>query len=88
MDKTLKFLEHAVTLLDEEIQSTRPVAPPAQLSKIREEMQAIIHVLQSGKLPQKANRKSGIGRLIVDEWPMDSRIGNQILEALSAYYAV
>lgn len=47
---------------------------------------AIIHMLRSGKLPQKANRKSGIGRLIVDEWPMDSQLGNQILDALSAYH--
>lgn len=88
MDKALNLLERAISLLDKEIQSPSPVAPPPQLSKIREEMQAIIHMLRSGKLPQKANRESGIGRLIVDEWPMDSRIGNQILEALSAYYAL
>lgn len=88
MDKTLNLIEHAIIHLDKEIQSPYPVSPPPQLSEIREEMQGIIHMLRSGKLPQKANRKSGIGRLIVDEWRMDSRIGNQILEALSAYYAL
>lgn len=88
MDKTLKLIEHAVTLLDEEIQITRPAPPSPQLVNIREEMQAIVEVLRSGNLPQKANRVSGIRRMIVDEWPTDSQLGNQLLDALSGYHAL
>ncbi len=41
--------------------------------------------LRAGRLPEKAFRNSGMGRMIVDGWPSDFSLGNKLLEIEQAY---
>lgn len=88
MDKPLSLLERAITLIGEEIETPHPVASQTQSLKIRGGLKVIFQVARSGHFPPKALRHSGIGRVIVDEWPMNSELGKIILDALSAYQSM
>jgi hypothetical protein len=55
------------------------------LEKCLERMRKIDEELMNGSLPAKADRKSGMGRMIVDCWPMDFELGDRLISAEQAY---
>jgi hypothetical protein len=55
------------------------------LVKCLERMRKIDEELTNGSLPAKADRKSGMGRMIVDCWPMDFELGDKLISAEQAY---
>jgi hypothetical protein len=55
------------------------------LAKCLGRMRKIDEELTSGPLPAKTDRKSGMGRMIVDCWPMDFELGDRLLGIEQAY---
>jgi hypothetical protein len=55
------------------------------LAKCLERMRKIDEEFTNGSLPAKTDRKSGMGRMIVDCWPMDFELGDRLISVEQAY---
>lgn len=58
-----------------------------QLEMFRSELKRMLTNLEAETLPPKAERLSGMGRVIVDSWPLGSSLGETIIDAERAYKA-
>jgi hypothetical protein len=55
------------------------------LAKCLERMRKIDEEFTNRSLPAKTDRKSGMGRMIVDCWPMDFELGDRLISVEQAY---
>lgn len=58
------------------------------LESFRNELEKIFAEIQSGILPPRNQRKRGMGRVIVDSWPINSPLGCKIISAEHSYLAL
>jgi hypothetical protein len=83
------ILRIAFIEIDEEIERHRTgqgtVGTPQQLECCKAELASIQAAIRRGVLPPKVARTSGMGRMIVDSWPLDSNLGNILLEVEHEY---
>ncbi len=61
------------------------VGDPAQLRSFESHLQEILAQLESNHIPPKNMRKLGMGKAIVDCWPLESKLGNLLCSAENAY---
>ncbi|BCH53955.1 hypothetical protein ACQZ61_19980 [Agrobacterium vitis] len=85
MERTLELVNDAISALESELGGENPPAPQQQLVKMRDELREIYIQIQKKELPEKNSRYSGLARVIVDEWPLNSKTGEKILRAIAAY---
>lgn len=55
------------------------------LEIVRTRLKEMLESLEAEKLPDRANRNRGIGRIVIDSWPLDSELGELVTEAEQAY---
>ena len=61
------------------------VGDPGQFRSFESHLQEILAQLESGHIPPRNMRKLGMGKAIVDCWPLDSKLGNLLCAAENAY---
>ncbi|MCH8969438.1 MAG: hypothetical protein IIA66_10025 [Planctomycetes bacterium] len=61
------------------------VGDPGQLRSFESHLKDILTQLESGHIPPRNMRKLGMGKAIVDCWPLDSKLGNLLCSAENAY---
>ncbi|MFF4506636.1 hypothetical protein [Streptomyces sp. NPDC001401] len=87
--KALDATERALSGVDEELErhatGQGSVSSAGQLTWIRSQLTRIADQLASPELPPKEQRACGVGRVITDSWPCDSRLSAAILEAEQLY---
>lgn len=88
-EKVLEMVRTALHQVNAEIDRHQrgqgTVGTPEQLGQCRRTLEAMEKRVDSGSLPPKAERHSGMGRMVVDSWPLGSALGGLILEAEQAY---
>lgn len=87
-ERALEAVEQAMSALNEEMarheRGEGRVGNIHQLRGVREQLE-VMHRQLSGNLPPREHRVWGAGRMIVDEWPLNSELGNLVLRAEQAY---
>lgn len=61
------------------------IADREQLVRFERYLERILCQLESNRLPPKNTREFGMGRAIVDSWPLDSKLGSLLCSAEQAY---
>lgn len=86
---TLVLVKLALKNVEDEINLRRQgkgtVGNLAQLETIRDVLFKILSQIDSGNIPPRSMRQSGMGRFIIDSWPIDSKLGELIIKAEQAY---
>lgn len=88
--------EKAITLTREGLKKLRleierhekgagTVGETSQLYAFQLYLEDILLQLESNHIPEKSMRKCGMGRAIVDSWPLESKLGNLLCSAEQAY---
>lgn len=85
-DKAIAICSQAFHELTDELAKGQEMnANQNQLLPFRLHLEKIYLQLKSDQLPSKNNREFGMGRAIVDSWPLDSKLGNLLCSAEQAY---
>lgn len=58
------------------------------LKRFKTILEEMLSAMVSGKLPPPETRNRGMGRVIVDSWPSDSRLGELIIKAEDSYQEI
>lgn len=89
---TIDIVQKAIEEVEREIDRrghdsviTDGVSMP-QLQHIRDVLKAVVLELESKSLRPKSQRYLGIGRLVVDSWPLELPLSQTLIEAERAYY--
>jgi hypothetical protein len=61
------------------------VAKRTTLDSFRSKLVKMSEDIESGNMPPKSERRSGMGRVIVDSWPLAHPLGEKIICAERAY---
>lgn len=84
-------VDAALAALDAELERWRTgqgaIGNPQQLTLLRRILVEMADTLRSADLPSRADRRPGIGRIVVDSWPFNSELGKLVIEAEEAYRA-
>ena len=90
--KALALSQRAMLILGEELdrqsRAERTVGTTAQLEACKQQLVGMVAQLESGHLPRKEQRLCGMGHMIADSWPVDSKLGEALLLAEQAYRSV
>lgn len=88
-EKMLNLVQTALLQIDEEVarhmRGDETIATLEQLRRCRETLHSMEKSLHSGKLPPRNERPSGMGRMIVDSWPIGAELGTLLLQIEQAY---
>ncbi|WP_440058879.1 hypothetical protein [Pseudomonas fragariae (ex Marin et al. 2024)] len=80
---------HAIKCIDEAINLDDPnvlaFTTVSQLKHFKQKLQVVLDLIAQNDIPEKQNRDLGISRVIVDQWPYDSKLGVVIVEAEKAF---
>ncbi|RMO87992.1 hypothetical protein ALQ32_02627 [Pseudomonas syringae pv. tagetis] len=87
--KCMKKIIHAIKCINEAINLAYPnvlaFTTVSQLEHFKQKLQVVLDLIAQNDLPEKQNRDLGISRVIVDQWPYDSKLGVIIVEAEQAF---
>ena len=61
------------------------VGDPVQLRSYESHLKEILEQLKNDRVPPQNMRRLGMGKSIVDSWPLDSKLGNLLCSAEQAY---
>ncbi|WP_122259395.1 hypothetical protein [Pseudomonas syringae] len=85
----MEKITHATHCIDEAIKLADPnvlaVTTVNQLEHFKQKLEVVLDLVERNDLPEKQNRDLGISRVIVDQWPYDSKLGVIIVEAEQAF---
>lgn len=84
VERVEHLLQGALEAVDVEIASNT-LSPKEQLYRFRLNLEQMLNEVRSNTLPPKPARDRGMGRIIVDSWPLTSETGNAIARAEQAY---
>ncbi len=85
-EKAIAICNQALRELTEEMDKVEgTVDDRNQLFHFKMFLERIIRQLESNRLPNRNEREFGMGRAIVDSWPLDSKLGNLLCSAEQAY---
>lgn len=85
-DKAIAICNQALHELTSELAKEKcTIADRSQLLHFKGFLEKIIWQLENNHLPPKNERGSGMGRVIVDSWPLDSKLGNLLCSAEQTY---
>lgn len=91
VEKAQASVDAALAALDAELErwctGRGTIGNPQQLALLRRILVEIADTLRSGDLPNRVDRRPGIGRTVVDSWPLNSELGRLLIEAEEAYRA-
>lgn len=84
-----RSIQTALIQIDEEVarhmRGEETIGTLEQLRHCRETLRSMEKSLHSGKLPPRNERPSGMGRMIVDAWPIGTELGTLLLRIEQAY---
>lgn len=84
--KAVQAVTKAVAAIEAELQrhsdGRGEVSSPAQLTTLKDALLRMRAELQSGQISLS---EVGVGRVIADSWPFDSRLGQMIVQAEQDY---
>ena len=84
--KAIAICNQALRELIEELNTKKEaIADRDQLLQFKEHFERIIQQLEDNELPSKNERAVWMGRVIVDSWPLNSKLGNLLCSAEQAY---
>jgi hypothetical protein len=82
-------IRDALRAVDEEMARHRQirgrVGTEEQLVQCRRTLETMLTGLESAPLPPRSQRPTGMARMIVDSWPLDSALATLLLEVEQAY---
>lgn len=64
------------------------VSSPVKILKFIRIFEVALKDITSDNIPSQNNRELGIVRVIVDQWPFDTELGEVIIEAEQAYKSI
>ncbi|RMR54683.1 hypothetical protein ALP83_02906 [Pseudomonas syringae pv. actinidiae] len=89
LSRCIEKITHATHCIDEAIKLADPnvlaVTTVNQLEHFKQKLEVVLDLVERNDLPEKQNRDLGISRVIVDQWPYDSKLGVIIVEAEQAF---
>jgi transposase len=86
---SLQLIREASAGIVSELAKTQElVADRRTLEAFQRELQAMEAEISSNQLPPLSQRRRGMGRVIVDSWPLVSPLGAKILAAEQRYLAL
>ena len=88
MDRRLRARElvaTALTAVEAELAVPRYRLCPEQLGTCRDTLRGYLDELDRGALPPRRERGEGLGRLVMDSWPLDVPLGPVVLQAERAW---
>lgn len=81
-------IERALAGVQHELAShalgTGTVSTPDQLKRVEREL---VQMLEEAKLGQYKSDRSGLGRMVVDSWPLGHELTERVCAAVDAYSA-
>jgi len=84
-----KTIQQAIYAIDNELRSKKlPVSgamSTEQLEQFRFALTKMLHSLDSDSTTEPVLSNGGLGRVIIDSWPLNSSLGEIILEAEQLY---
>ena len=87
--ESLQLIREASAGIVSELAKTQElVADRRTLEAFQRELQAMEAEISSNQLPPLSQRRRGMGRVIVDSWPLVSPLGAKILAAEQRYLAL
>jgi len=75
----------ALEAVEQELASPRYQLCPLQLGTCRETLRAYLDEIDRNALPPRKQRGEGLGRLVMDSWPLDVPLGPMVLQAERAW---
>lgn len=88
MDRRTRALELVATALsavEAELAAPRYRLSAQQLGTCRDTLRGYLDELERGALPPRRDRGEGLGRLVMDSWPLDVPLGPVVLQAERAW---
>jgi hypothetical protein len=86
--KALALSRQALALIEEELNRkdrSEAIGTATQLLACKRQLSEMIVELASGSLPPIHQRMHGMGHMIADSWPTDSKLADALLAAEQAY---
>ncbi|WP_116828586.1 hypothetical protein [Pseudomonas syringae] len=80
--RAIECINEAIKLADANVLAVTTVS---QLEHFKQKLEVALDLIAQNDLPEKQNRDLGISRVIVDQWPYDSKLGVIIVEAEQAF---
>ncbi|MCJ2374204.1 hypothetical protein [Pseudomonas sp. RGM 3321] len=80
--RAIECINEAIKLADANVLALTTVS---QLEHFKQKLEVALDLIAQNDLPEKQNRDLGISRVIVDQWPYDSKLGVIIVEAEQAF---
>ncbi len=91
IEKALTLSRQAIGLLEVELDLQKrgkgTTGTAVQLEMCMGQLQKMIIQLEQSQLPPKNQRLLGMGHMIADSWPVNSKLGEALLLAEQAYRA-
>ena len=88
-EKTISLVRQSLKELQLEIErhanSAAIVGDISQLRSFKVYLEGIREQMESNCVPDKDQRRFGMGKAITDSWPLDSKLGNLLCSAEEAY---
>jgi hypothetical protein len=88
MSKEESIIEKALASVRQEMQvdpcTTSSIAPNDQLLRVENELNDMLEDLSQGR---SLRDRSGLGRMVVDSWPLQHELTKQVCAAVQAYSA-
>lgn len=87
-EMTLQLIAKAKAAIASELSSGAVTAPETALRAAATALAKMETAVSSGLVPPRGARDGGLGRMVVDGWPLGSALGTLILEAEDAYLSL
>lgn len=85
----LKLVEKVLSGLKQELSCEKSARLSGEDDSVLQSMIAKVELIKSNynnnKLPPKGTRQLGLGRIVVDQWPLNSQLGGEICELERTY---
>lgn len=89
LEKAISYINIALREIDLEIkrhkQGCSTLSNVEELLKFREYLMVILNDLKTGSIPSQDLRRFGMGHIIVDSWPLNSKLGDILLKVEQFY---
>jgi uncharacterized protein (DUF305 family) len=89
IEKALALTQQAMKMVEEELdrqnRDETTVGTKTQLEACKQQLCEMITQMEKAQLPPKHQRLFGMGHMIADSWPINSKLGEALLNAEHAY---
>jgi hypothetical protein len=88
LDRFLSQARLLLSAIERELESAHASISASQLQRAREKVRAMERRVATGDLPPRELRTKTLTRLIIDEWPLGTPLGNALVDLEAQYVAL